>query len=79
MRIAALSKALVSFDMTDVFEILPSDKVSVLESKLEVIHDCQETSDHLDQQLAVNPRDTALLVEQVTASAALLASTEDLQ
>ena len=61
MRIAALSKALVLFDMIDVFEIIPSDRVSVLETKIQVIHDCQETADHSDKQLAANPRDTVLL------------------
>ena len=53
--------------------------MSILETKLQVIHDCQATAVHLDQQLDVNPRDTTLLVEQVTASAVLLVSTEDLQ
>ena len=48
MRIAILSKALVLFDMTNVFQILPSSTVSVFESKLEAVHACQATSYHLE-------------------------------
>ena len=65
--------------MMDVFQILPSDKVSVLETKIQAVHDCQATADHLIAQLVVTPQDTALLEEQVNASAALQTSTEDLQ
>ena len=79
MIIAALSKAPVLFDMTDMFQILSLATVSILESKLETIHDCQATSDHLEQELITNPHDTALLAEQATASASLTVCTQYLQ
>ena len=43
MRIEALSKTLVFFDMRDVFQIIPIDMVSVLEMKLNDMFTCQET------------------------------------
>ena len=79
MRIEALSKALVLFDMTDVFQILPESTVSVLETKLQALHACQADSDRLELALIDSPQSAELLSESATSLAALASCTSDLQ
>ena len=58
MRIKALSKTLVMFDMTDVFQLLPESTVSILETKLQAVHTCQANAERLELTLINSPKDT---------------------
>ena len=64
MRIEALSKALVFFNMIDVFQILPESTVNSLEEKLTDLHVCQGALERCELALLASPTDTALLLEK---------------
>jgi len=79
MRIKALSKALVFFDMIDVFQILPESTVLSLEVKISELHACQAESDRCDLALSASPNDPALISALATNSSLTDSCTSDLQ
>ena len=63
MRIDALSKALILYDMTDVFHILLESTVLDLELKLRVIHACKTGESRIELAFISVPIDQSLLSE----------------
>ena len=71
MRIEALSKALTSFDMLDIFQIIPEDMTLKLSSALTNLFDCQTGEQQLANALSFDPIDivqTVLLATRQTAT-----------
>ena len=58
MRLEALAKSIMFYDMDDVFNILPSETVKLLEEKLEVLFACQRTVGEATELLATEPSNT---------------------
>ena len=79
MRIEALSKTLVFFDMIDVFQILPESTVKSLEEKLTDLHVWQGALERCELALLASPTDTALLLEKENAEKLILSTTSSLQ
>ena len=59
MRLEALSKAITFYDMGDVFKILPSNTVALLESKLDVYFNTQTSVNNANDIPATNPTNTS--------------------
>ena len=79
MRIKALSKTLVFFDMIDVFQILPESTVKSLEEKLTDLHVWQGVLERCKLALLASLTDTALLLEKENAEKLILSTTSNLQ
>ena len=62
MRIESLIKALTSFDMLDVFQIIPEDTTLKLSSALTNLFDCQKGEQQLANVLSLDPTDTVQTV-----------------
>ena len=58
MRLETLSKALTFYDMGDIFKILTSNTVALLESKLDVYFNTQTAMNSAHDLLATNPTNT---------------------
>ena len=78
MRIEALSKALVLYDMTDVFKILPESTVKYLESKLQAMYACQADESRIEQALILSTLGVVLLADLASSKIALASSIQDL-
>ena len=76
MRIEAFSKALVFFNMLDVFQIMDKNTVEALELHLSDLFLCQAALDACDTALKTNPTDTQLIIEQAAASLTSSATTK---
>ena len=70
MRLEALSKAIMFYGMDDVFNILPSETVKLLESKLDVLFTSQELINVASDFLATNPGNQVFRNDLSTAVAA---------
>ena len=66
MRIEALSKALTSYDMLDVFQVIPQETILRLSSALDLLFDCQSDEEQAATALALNPTDTVLVATNST-------------
>ena len=70
MRLEALSKAIMFYDMDDVFNILPSETVKLLESKLDVLFTSQALINEASDFLATDPGNQVFRNDLLTAVAA---------
>ena len=59
MRLEALSKAITFYDMGDVFQILPSNTITLLESKLDVYFTAQTNINNTSDILVTDPTNTS--------------------
>ena len=75
MRIEALSKALVFFDMVDVFQIIDKPTVANLELHLEELFIFQRAVDESEDSLGRDPINAQLLTEKASASTAISSAT----
>ena len=79
MCIEALSKALILYDMTNVFQILPGPTVLDLELKLRAVHASQTEESRIELELIGDPTNQTLVTELGSAQAALALSSQHLQ
>ena len=70
MRLEDLSKAIMFYDMGDVFHILPSNTVKLLEEKLDVIFACQAAGSEATNLLATDSSNSVFNTDLGTAVAA---------
>ena len=70
LRIEALSKALTSYDMLDVFQVIPQATILKLSSALDLLFDCQADKEQAASALALDPTDTILSVTSTTGQRA---------
>ena len=66
MRIEALSKALTSYDMLDVFQVIPQATILKLSSALELLFSCQAGEEQAASALALDPTDSVRVVTSTT-------------
>ena len=66
MRIEALNKALTSYDMLDVFQVIPEDTILKLSSALDHLFECQAEEEQAATALAVDPTDATLALTSST-------------
>ena len=79
MRIEALSKTLVFYDMIDVFQILPESTVASLKEKLIDLHVFQGELEWCTLALSASPSDSALLLDKQNAENITTSTTDELQ
>ena len=60
MRLDALGKAIMFFNMDDIFNIIPCEIVTMLEMKLKDLFDTQTLAKTAANELATNPTDSTL-------------------
>ena len=70
MRLEALSKAITFYDMGDVFQILPSKIIVLLESKLDVYFTTQTNINKASDILATDTTNTSFKTNLADAIAA---------
>ena len=79
MRLEALSKAILFYDMDDVFHILPSKTVEQLESKLTVLFETQASVGEATNLLATDPGNSVFKTDLKTAIADEASALADLK
>ena len=79
MRVEALSKALVFYDLVEVFQILDKPTVTQLSVHLEDLLASQSTLESCDQDLLVSPTDQTLLEAKTSATSLHAQATSRLQ
>ena len=79
MQVEALSKALVLYDLIDVFQILDKDTVNELTTRLEDLHASEDTGKRCDLALLADPTNAELLSEKLLADDNTTAATTRLQ
>ena len=70
MRLEALSKTIMFYDMDDVFNIIPSETLKQLEEKLKELFVCQAAVSEATDLLATNPNNSVFRTDLGTAVAA---------
>jgi hypothetical protein len=78
MRIEALSKALMFFDMKDVFEIIPEHTIDLLEVKLQNMFRNQADLQEAEDRMLLNATDADLQTDQRLATQAVASSIQAL-
>ena len=63
MRIDSFTKSLTYYDMTDVFQVIPSETLKILEDRLEVVFSRQAQVDLAEVDLSFAPSPDAALVD----------------
>ena len=69
MRLEALGKYIIFYDMDDIFNIIPSKTVKLLEGKLEELFAAQRVINQTRDLLASDPLNAALQTDLATAVA----------
>ena len=79
MQVEALSKALVFYDLIDVFQILDEPTVTQLTEQLEDLYACESTLAQCEFALQSDPRNSELLADKSLASNSFQQATTKLQ
>ena len=79
MRLEALAKSIMFYDMSDVFHVLPGKTILLLESKLELLFDAQNVINRTSDTLAADPSNTTsrkAVADAITAKSTVVAELE---
>ena len=79
MRLGALAKSIMFYDISDVFHVLPGKTIIILESKLELLFDAQNVINQSNDTLAADPSNTTsrkALADAITAKSIVVVELE---
>ena len=79
MRVEALSKALIFYDLTDVFQILDNSTVKELNLRLTDLETCQATEQRCELDLLADPSNLDLVAAKTASETSISLATTRLQ